>query len=177
MFPPVCPDVPKYLEVQYKCETHVEMISKIKQTRLPHMESNISDVWGDRKTILTFKYVEDAVRSSILNQNIPTTEEPIANSQRYSNETMKSPLQIEQHLVTNVNPLNISKVESLRRGETIQRIGKNPEHDSLSSPSDNLWFEEGWNVTYHDIVVIIISSSISVILMITTISVIIIKVR
>ena len=59
----------------------------------------------------------------------------------------------------------------------MERLGKIPTKDTLSSPSDSEGYVEGWEVTYHDIVIIIIPSSISVILIITTISVIILKVR
>ena len=44
------------------------------------MEGNISDVWSKRKTVLTVQDVEKAMRSIILNQHIPITQKPNANT-------------------------------------------------------------------------------------------------
>ena len=131
------------------------------------------------KTVLTVQDVEEAVRLSIFNQNIPFTEKPNANPKIHPKETMESTVHVDQNIGTNVNLLNISENlsfgDSKRRVKVKKRRGKSPVHDTLSSSSDSEVLEEGWDMTYHDIVIIIISSSISVILMIITISIIIIK--
>ena len=59
----------------------------------------------------------------------------------------------------------------------MERISKNAQQDTLSLLSDGEGYEEGWGMTFHDIVIITILSSISVILIITTISVIMRRVR
>ena len=144
------------------------------------MEGNISNVWSDRKTVLTVQDVEEAVRSSILNQNIPITEKPNANPKIYPKEPMKRKLHVDQNIGTNVKFVNISEIvsfsDSKRRGKVKERSGNSLVHDTLSSPSESEVLDESVKVTYHDIVIIITSSSIVVILIIIAISVIIIKV-
>ena len=74
-------------------------MSKIQQDRLPHLEGNIRDVWSVRKTVLTVQQVEEVMRTSIINKDIPITQKPdakIGNStikRRLIERIRKSPIQ------------------------------------------------------------------------------------
>ena len=51
IFLSLCP-VPKYLEAQYKCVSHVELAEEVRQTKLTKLGVNMSDVWSDRDLVL-----------------------------------------------------------------------------------------------------------------------------
>ena len=48
VLPEVCPETPKYLEAQYQCSSYRQIEEEIRQTKLPELGGNISDVWSDR---------------------------------------------------------------------------------------------------------------------------------
>ena len=78
VLPSVCPDTPKYLEVQYQCE--VISLEKGQKTRFPKLQGNINDVWSNRNKALKLEDVEAAIDIVIENSNIPITEEPKSRS-------------------------------------------------------------------------------------------------
>ena len=73
VLPEVCPETPKYLEAQYQCRSHRQMEEEVRQTKLPELGGNISDVWSDRDMVLDREAVEDAIETVIRNNHIPIT--------------------------------------------------------------------------------------------------------
>ena len=76
VLPEVCPETPKYLEAQYQCRSHRQMEEEVRQTKLPELGGNISDVWSDRDMVLDREAVEDAIETVIRNNHIPITQKP-----------------------------------------------------------------------------------------------------
>ena len=88
---------------------------------------------------------------------------------------MKKTLNIDHK--TNLKLLNVSEnMKKPRRAKLLDKMGESLAQNTSSLQSHSEVFEDDWEVTYHEIVIIIISSSLSVILIITAISVIIVKV-
>ena len=99
VLPEVCPETPKYLEAQYQCRSHRQMEEEVRQTKLPELGGNISDVWSDRDMVLDREAVEDAIETVIRNNHIPITQKPEVSV----NDTKKVRLNDSVIIVKSVN--------------------------------------------------------------------------
>jgi hypothetical protein len=62
--PTSCPQIEKYLEVQYQCQEAKRRKSEnTKLSRLPRMEINIGHMWGNGGTVIANEMLGKAVRS------------------------------------------------------------------------------------------------------------------
>ena len=174
---PVCPETPKYLEAQYRCEPNNAMSEKVRQTKLPRFQGNISDVWSNRNKVLNIENVEVAIDKMIANHKVPITEEP--SSMVKSSETSDRYVDSENVNITHSlrTTLFVHKKKRLNnsarlRNESTTTVPLLLTKSSISDSGpvdDDIW-------TSKEVFIIILCSSLSVILIIITAAMVIVKV-
>jgi len=120
---PVCPETPKYLEAQYRCEPNNAMSEKVRQTRLPRFQGNISDVWSNRNKVLNIENVEVAIDKVIANHKVPITEKP--SSMVKSSETSDRYVDAENVNITHSLTTNLFVHKKKRLNNSARLRNKN----------------------------------------------------
>ena len=170
VLPEVCPETPKYLEAQYQCRSHRQMEEEVRQTKLPELGGNISDVWSDRDMVLDREAVEDAIETVIRNNHIPITKKPEV--------IKKSSDYVKNHAVT----VSVNSVKSVTNVSSNIFVEKKEAAVSLSTPVEKSSLHENrslddrsWYMIDKEDIIIILISSICVTLVLLCITIIIVK--
>ena len=148
----------------------------MRQTRQPHMEGNISNVWTNRKPGLPFNYVEGALKTAINSQRIPITEksDDIAKAKFFNGITT-----VKESMTT------LFEYKQLKAKNEIQSVLVNNESKSVKEmepESQAMLKDEAYvdekelNLTEWEMSMIIFSSTLLVILVIISAATVIIKV-
>ena len=160
---------------------------EVRQTRFPRFGGNIRDLWSDRNIMLNLDLVEEALDTVIDSKQIPITEEPAI--MLVSSETLeinKESTEVSAIKVTSVNSLrsNLSFNDTASFNNSATKL--NPKENTTSLPlslrnsplSDNNFMnKEIWKWETKEVLIIILISSLSVIFIILTVAIIIIKVK
>ena len=187
VLPSVCPDTPKYLEAQYQCVSHIEVAEEGRQRRLPRLGGNISDVWSDRNVMLNDDLVKNALKSVTNSQLIPITEEPammlVSGEVRDINDESTKASTVDEISVNSLRSFfSLNDTTSLNNSPTKTNQKENTTSMPLSlrnsSSSVNNCVNKGtWRWATKEVVIIILISSLSVIFIILTTAIMIIKVK
>jgi len=174
----VCPETPKYLEAQYRCEPNNVMSEKVRQTKLPRFQGNISDVWSNRNKVLKIENVEVAIDKVIANHKVLISEQP--SSMVKSSETSDRYVDSENVNITHSLRTTLFVHKKKRLNNSARLRNKNTTTVPLlltkSSLSDDISVDDDelhW--TPKEVLIIILSSSLPVILIIITTAMVIIK--
>jgi len=174
ILPSICPGTPKYLEAQYQCVSHDELAEKVRQTKLPHLGRNMSDVWSDRDILLDIDDVEDAIKTVIRHQHIPITEEPNAISVISTPSDIFKRWADPTKVVTSVNSLRpklkvsehiLLKTSITEKNVLFSQLQTKPVRDN------DLLNDKSWQLTFKEVLIIILSSSICVIFVIIAVAI------
>jgi len=161
VLPEVCPETPKYLEAQYQCRSYRHMEEEVRQTKLPELGGNISDVWSDRDMVLDREAVDEAIETVIKNNHIPITHKPEVSVLKALVKPSDSVIEVK-----GVNSLRKAPKEDFseqKDEERSSRMLRSSLHDSRVYMTDK------------EVMIIILTSSICVTLLIISVFVIIVK--
>lgn len=170
VLPEVCPETPKYLEAQYQCRSYRHMEEEVRQTKLPELGGNISDVWSDRDMVLDREAVDEAIETVIKNNHIPITQKP----------------EIIENATDDVNnhsvPISVNSVRSRTNVSNNISVEKKEGAILLSIPveksslhENRLLDDSAWYMIDKEDIIIILISSICVTLVLLCVSIIIVK--